>query len=58
MRLSKTPLSTRTPTPTLGQHNDYVFGELLGLGADDLAGLHERGIIGTEPTEAARRGRL
>ncbi len=58
MRLSKTPLSTRTPTPTLGQHNDYVFGGLLGLGADELAGLHERGIIGTEPTEAARRGQL
>ncbi|MBM3139039.1 MAG: CoA transferase, partial [Chloroflexi bacterium] len=30
MRLSATPLGTRLPTPTLGQHNRYVLGTLLG----------------------------
>jgi len=28
-----------------GQHNDYVFGELLGLDADEIARLKESGVI-------------
>jgi crotonobetainyl-CoA:carnitine CoA-transferase CaiB-like acyl-CoA transferase len=58
MRLSKTPLGTRRATPTLGQDNEYVFGELLGMSAEEVAGLNKRGLIGSEPTDAARRGRL
>ena len=58
MRLSRTPLSTRLPTPTLGEHNHYVLGELLGKSASEIDELEQHGIIGTEPTEAARRGRL
>lgn len=57
-RLTKTPLTTRSPTPTLGEHNDYVFGELLGLKNEEIAELESDGVIGTEPTEAARRGLL
>jgi crotonobetainyl-CoA:carnitine CoA-transferase CaiB-like acyl-CoA transferase len=57
-RLSRTPLTTRIPTPTLGRHNDYVFGELLGMSQDEMARLRKAGIIGTEPTDAAKRGRL
>jgi len=30
-RLSRTPGSVRTPSPTIGSANDYVLGELLGL---------------------------
>ena len=39
-KLSATPASVRQCTPEIGEHNDYVFGELLGLSRgerDDLA---------------------
>ena len=32
MKLSATPGSIRTPSPEIGSSNDYVLGELLGLG--------------------------
>ncbi|MCU1457255.1 MAG: L-carnitine dehydratase/bile acid-inducible protein [Actinomycetia bacterium] len=35
------------PAPTLGQHNQEILGDELGLGADDLRDLEARGIIGT-----------
>ncbi len=31
--------------PTTGEHNDYVFGELLGLPADEIAELKASGVI-------------
>jgi benzylsuccinate CoA-transferase BbsF subunit len=31
--------------PTTGQHNNLVFGELLGLCADEIADLERRGVI-------------
>jgi crotonobetainyl-CoA:carnitine CoA-transferase CaiB-like acyl-CoA transferase len=31
--------------PTTGEHNDYVFGELLGLPADEIAELKTSGVI-------------
>jgi formyl-CoA transferase len=34
-----------SPGPLTGQHNDYVFGELLGLDADEIARLKESGVI-------------
>jgi crotonobetainyl-CoA:carnitine CoA-transferase CaiB-like acyl-CoA transferase len=45
MRLSKTPTSERHAPPMLGQHTDEVLGDLIGLGADDLAALRDEGII-------------
>lgn len=43
-------LNGDTPTvdsaaPTLGQHNDLVYGKLLGLSAQEIASLREQGVI-------------
>jgi crotonobetainyl-CoA:carnitine CoA-transferase CaiB-like acyl-CoA transferase len=39
----------RAPAPTLGQHNDEVLGDLLGVAADERAALEADGVIGTRP---------
>ncbi|MGB7406287.1 MAG: CoA transferase, partial [Pacificimonas sp.] len=45
-RLSATPGEIRWAGPTeLGQHNEEVYGELLGMDAGTRADLAERGII-------------
>lgn len=31
--------------PLMGQHNDMVFGELLGLSQHEIADLKQRGVI-------------
>jgi crotonobetainyl-CoA:carnitine CoA-transferase CaiB-like acyl-CoA transferase len=40
----------RTPSPTLGQHNDEILGGELGLTGDELAALVDSGQIGHRPT--------
>jgi crotonobetainyl-CoA:carnitine CoA-transferase CaiB-like acyl-CoA transferase len=37
------------PAPTLGQHNDEVLRELLGLADETIAGLRAAGVIGERP---------
>ena len=44
-KLSETPGSIRSPSPALGQHNDEVFLELLGLEAGRYAALKTRKVI-------------
>jgi len=44
---SRTPVHIRTPSPCLGQHNEYVFRELLGISREEIVHLEETGIIGT-----------
>jgi benzylsuccinate CoA-transferase BbsF subunit len=39
--LSKTPGELRWPAPVMGQHNEYVFGEILGLSQEEIAQLIE-----------------
>jgi crotonobetainyl-CoA:carnitine CoA-transferase CaiB-like acyl-CoA transferase len=43
--LSETPGQIRRPAPLLGEHNNYVFGELLGLSEDEIESLVEKKII-------------
>jgi len=44
MRMSLTPVQRYEAPPTVGQHSDLVLAEL-GFGADDVAGLRERGVV-------------
>ena len=45
IHLSETPLRIRGHAPMLGEANAYVFGELLGLPADEIARLTEEGVL-------------
>ena len=35
----------RGPSPLLGQHNDYVLGEILGLEADEIQRLVDDQVV-------------
>lgn len=43
--LSETDWQIERGAPCLGEHNDYVFGELLGLGRDEIIELRESGVL-------------
>ncbi len=43
--LSGTPGGVRTPAPSLGQHNQYVLGQLLGLPAQELERLQAAQVV-------------
>jgi len=45
MRLSATPGSIRTVAPNVGEDNDYILGELLGLGRAERAELIAEGAV-------------
>ncbi len=45
IKMSDTPAKYSRAAPILGQDNDYVYGELLGMSEDDMVGLRERGVI-------------
>jgi succinyl-CoA--D-citramalate CoA-transferase len=44
-RLSDTPGEVRWTGPKLGQHNDEIYREVLGMSEEDLDALRERGIV-------------
>jgi len=47
VRLSETPGSVRTPSPTLGQHTGEVLRSVLGMSEQEIAELQRAGAIGT-----------
>ena len=44
------------PAPSLGGHNSYLLGEVLGYSEDALSSLEEKQVIGTVPLEGADMG--
>ena len=44
-KLSETPGAVRHVGPELGEHNDYVYGEVLALSQEKQSSLRENGII-------------
>ncbi len=44
-KLSLTPGSVHSAAPTLGQHNDQIFGELLGMDEASIAALRDSEVI-------------
>jgi crotonobetainyl-CoA:carnitine CoA-transferase CaiB-like acyl-CoA transferase len=51
-KLSETPPRFRYPAPCLGEHNDYVYREVLGYTEEEIAGLEARDLIGEIYLEA------
>ncbi|MFC1824289.1 CaiB/BaiF CoA transferase family protein [Thermodesulfobacteriota bacterium] len=48
-KMSKTPNEIRTPPCCLGEHNEYVYKEILGISDEEYTQLEKAGHIGTEP---------
>ena len=46
--LSKTPGKLRMPAPCLGEHNEYIYKDILGLNDDEIGDLLVEGVITTE----------
>jgi benzylsuccinate CoA-transferase BbsF subunit len=47
-RLSKTPCEMNRPAPCLGEHNSFVYSELLGISDDEIAQMIMDGTITTD----------
>lgn len=56
-KFSKTPMSIHLLAPCLGEHNEHVFGGILGLSKKELAELEAEQYIGTDYLEGAELSR-
>ncbi len=54
-RLSLTPAHVRLNGPCFGEHSDYVFRDLLGLSAEEVAELERLGVTAREPDDAVHQ---
>ncbi|HLG72537.1 MAG TPA: CoA transferase [Chloroflexota bacterium] len=45
IHLGASPEPPPRPAPMLGEHNSYVFGDLLGLSAEEIATLTDEGVL-------------
>ena len=50
-KLSETPAVSPKAAPLMGEHNDFVLRDLLGLTADEMNLLEEQGVIGYAPDD-------
>ncbi len=50
-KLSKTPAVPPRAAPLMGEHNEFVFRDLLGMSEEELARLAEEGVIGYAPDD-------
>jgi crotonobetainyl-CoA:carnitine CoA-transferase CaiB-like acyl-CoA transferase len=48
-KMSRTPGRIERPAPCFGEHNRYVFGELLGMSDDEIEQLAQEGVAAQEP---------
>lgn len=55
-KLSESPCEIKRASPTLGQDNEYVYKELLGMTDDDIADMIVDGVITTEYDAPFRAG--
>jgi benzylsuccinate CoA-transferase BbsF subunit len=46
--LSKTPCRITRPAPCIGEHNEFVYKEILGFSEDEIADMIVEGVITTE----------
>jgi crotonobetainyl-CoA:carnitine CoA-transferase CaiB-like acyl-CoA transferase len=53
-KMSKTPNAIRMPPCGLGEHNEYVYKEILGVSDEEYSRLEETGHIGTEPAPGVK----
>ncbi len=44
-RMSETSGGVYSPAPMLGQHNEYVLGDILGISKDEIAALKEKKVL-------------
>ncbi len=50
-KLSGTPAVTPRAAPVMGEHNEYVLGELLGMSGEEVTALERQGVIGYAPDD-------
>ena len=48
-KMSKSHDTVRWPSPRLGEHNPFIYGDLLGMSGGDIAALDADGVTGTVP---------
>ena len=49
-KMSGTPAFIRRPASALGEHNEFILGDLLGRSAAEIENLYELDVLGTTPT--------